>query len=335
MSTVSIIVPVYNPQEAHLIKCIESLINQTFKNLEIIIIDNASIGNNPQILKEYSRKDERIKLIKFEKNLGYAGACNRGLALSTGDYVQFVDSDDWLEINAVEELLDFMENNKECDFCFFYADVFDDMQGKITDDYTYHFSDLKKRFNNNYFSYKNCYDIIFGLPSQAWNKFYRRKFLQDTHNCFDTELGTVLVDAFFSFNNYINAQKMILCPKVLYNYRVNIKESVVSSLSSKTFHYTDKPILFAKKLELIQNNHNIKGLDSKYFVESSIEELHWFYTLYNKKNRKLFHQDLRTYFKNNDKNIYTKENINASGHSYWYNMVRLFPYEIYNFMNFL
>ena len=335
MSKVSIIIPVYNPQAGHLIECLESVINQTFKNLELIIIDNASTDDNSKILEDYSKKDSRINLIKFKNNMGYSGACNKGLSIATGKYIQFVDSDDWLEHDAVEKLYNFMEEHLESDFCFFKANVYDDSISKITDNTVYHFTEIHNRFANNYFDYASSQDIIFSLPSQAWNKFYRRKFLHDTQNCFDIDLGTVLVDAFFSFNNYLNASKMILCPHILYNYRVNIKNSVVSSLSSKNFKYTNKPIIFAQKLEEIQQNKKISGSESRYFVKSCIEELHWFYTLYDKKNLKYFHNDLRNYLNTNDKNIYTQENINASGFGNWYRMVQLFPFEIYNFIKFL
>lgn len=69
---VSVIVPVYNPPENYLRECLDSICNQTLKDIEIILIDNAATGNNPQILQEYAQKDKRIKLFRFEKNQGFS-----------------------------------------------------------------------------------------------------------------------------------------------------------------------------------------------------------------------------------------------------------------------
>ena len=335
MSKVSIIIPVYNPQEKHLRKCIESILSQTETEIEIIIIDNASVGNNPQVLQEYASKDKRINLIKFEKNAGYSGACNKGLSIAKGEFIQFVDSDDWLEYNAVEKLYNFMKLHIECDFCFFQANVYDDKLCSVTDDTTYYFNPLLYKFENEEFKFADAKDIIFFLPSQAWNKFYRKNFFERSGNKFDEELGTVLVDAFFSFNNYINSKKMVLCQEVLYNYRVNLEGSVVASLKSKSREYTNKPILFCQKLEKIQQNLGISGDASAPFVKTSLEALHWFYELFNSKNKKLFYADLQKYFRDTDESIYTSENLKLSGLQDWYKKIKTLPYFMYQITNFV
>lgn len=107
---VSIIVPIYNAEE-YISKCIESLINQTYKNLEIILLNDGSKDNTDSIIKSY--KDKRIKYIKKE-NTGIGNTRNLGIASSTGDYLMFVDSDDFIELNCVEELLKVVEK-KSCD----------------------------------------------------------------------------------------------------------------------------------------------------------------------------------------------------------------------------
>lgn len=97
---ISIIVPVYNPPEKYLRECLDSLIGQSLKNIEIILIDNASIGGCPQILQEYAARDKRIKLFRFEENQGVSAAINQGIKAATADYFQIVDSDDILKKNA-------------------------------------------------------------------------------------------------------------------------------------------------------------------------------------------------------------------------------------------
>lgn len=103
---VSVIIPVYNV-EKYIRKSIESVINQTYKNLEIIIVDDGSPDNCPTICDEYSQVDSRIKVI-HQSNQGLSGARNTGISVATGDYLLFVDSDDYLNNNTVEKLVERM-----------------------------------------------------------------------------------------------------------------------------------------------------------------------------------------------------------------------------------
>ena len=97
---ISIIVPVYNV-EKYLEQCLESLLNQTYKNIEIIVVNDGSTDQSLDILKKYSFKDNRIKLYS-QKNQGISAARNTALEHINGKYVMFVDSDDWIEINTCE-----------------------------------------------------------------------------------------------------------------------------------------------------------------------------------------------------------------------------------------
>lgn len=100
MSKVSIIIPVYNA-ENFIARCLNSISNQTFENLEIICVNDGSTDNSLQVLKEHAQKDSRI-IIVDKKNEGVSAARNAGIKRSTGEYVTFVDADDWLENNAIE-----------------------------------------------------------------------------------------------------------------------------------------------------------------------------------------------------------------------------------------
>lgn len=100
MKKVSVIVPVYNV-EKYLPKCLDSITNQTFKNLEIICVNDGSPDNSADILRSYAEKDNRIKVITKE-NQGLSSARNTGIKAATGDYTVFVDSDDWLDLQTIE-----------------------------------------------------------------------------------------------------------------------------------------------------------------------------------------------------------------------------------------
>lgn len=100
----SIIVPIYNAQN-HLKKCIESIINQTEKDIEIILIDDGSTDDSLKICNEYQRKDFRINVI-HQNNSGVSIARNQGIKIAKGEYIGFVDSDDWIDLDMFKRLLE-------------------------------------------------------------------------------------------------------------------------------------------------------------------------------------------------------------------------------------
>lgn len=103
MVSVSIIVPIYNVEQ-YLDECVKSIISQTYKNIEIILVDDESPDNSPAMCDEYAKSDERVKVI-HKKNGGLSSARNAGLDIATGDYVLFIDSDDYITNDFVEQLL--------------------------------------------------------------------------------------------------------------------------------------------------------------------------------------------------------------------------------------
>ena len=118
---ISIIIPVYNV-EPYLSKCIKSIINQTYKKLEIILINDGSTDNSLKICKEYAKKDSRIKVIN-KKNGGLSSARNKGIENSKGKYLIFIDSDDYIDLTMVEKLYtNLLENNADISICNHYYD---------------------------------------------------------------------------------------------------------------------------------------------------------------------------------------------------------------------
>ena len=118
MSKVSILTAVYN-DEKHIRKCLDSLISQTLKDIQIICIDDCSTDSTPDILKEYSEKDSRITIIRQEENQGQAIARNAGLAIAEGKYITMLDSDDWFSPVSLEKAYDALEKNPDCDCAVF------------------------------------------------------------------------------------------------------------------------------------------------------------------------------------------------------------------------
>lgn len=106
---ISVIIPIYNV-ELYLNRCMESIVNQTYKNLEIIMVDDGSPDNCPELCEEWGKRDSRIKVI-HKKNGGLSDARNMGLSVATGEYIAFVDSDDFVDLDMYRYMIDALEKN--------------------------------------------------------------------------------------------------------------------------------------------------------------------------------------------------------------------------------
>ena len=128
MPKISVIIPVYNVKK-HIRQALDSVVNQTLSDIEIICIDDCSTDSSFEILQEYARKDERIILLKQEQNKGAGPARNRGLDTAAGDYIMFLDPDDWYELTACEEAYNQITKYNN-DFVMFNYYYFQDANGK-------------------------------------------------------------------------------------------------------------------------------------------------------------------------------------------------------------
>ena len=210
---ITVIVPVYNV-EHYLDKCLDSLVNQTYKNLEIIVINDGSTDNSGTICQEYARKDNRIVYIEKE-NGGQSEARNMGLDRMTGSYVTFVDSDDWVEPNYVEVLY-----KKLLEYC---ADIaignyysYNEQEGIF---YFHIFGDsYYEKVYDNVSIFENLYESqemkSFALIS-VFGKLYKADLVK--HLRFD--IGKLGEDGYLNQKIYLLAEKTIYLNKGLYAYR--------------------------------------------------------------------------------------------------------------------
>ncbi len=181
MPKVSVIIPVYNV-EKYLRQCLDSVINQTLQDIEIICINDGSTDGSAAILEEYANKDNRIKIITQE-NQGLSIARNNGMKIATGEYIAFVDSDDYIVIDSIEN----MYNNAiktEAHIVVAKSFAFAEDNSEKTKKRT-----IKKNryLNKNEFhgiynvTMDNYSYIISDCPCVAWSKLFSRKFLQDNN----------------------------------------------------------------------------------------------------------------------------------------------------------
>ena len=127
--TISFVVPVYNSGK-YLNECLESLLNQTYRNIEVVCVDDCSTDNSCEILNEFASKDSRMHVFTHQINKHAGGARNTGLEHACGQYVWFIDSDDYIDLNAGSRLLELLKQNSKIDVLAFNADAFSIVNGK-------------------------------------------------------------------------------------------------------------------------------------------------------------------------------------------------------------
>ena len=230
MIKISVIIPVYNV-EKYLRECLDSLINQSFMDFEVICIDDGSTDKSYKILEEYSQKDSRIKVLKQEHN-GAGAARNLGIEIAKGKYIQFLDSDDYFEPDMLEELYNTAEEFG-ADMAVCSARKVDEA-GNIVESGNPH-SPIKLEICpiNKPFSKKDFPKDIFSLFSSApWNKLYLKSLIVDNNLKFQNisscnDIGFVrIADAC--------AERIVVINKELINYRFNRSGSIANTRAAKT-----------------------------------------------------------------------------------------------------
>ena len=224
---ISIIVPVYNV-EVYLEKCLNSIINQTYGNIEIILINDGSTDNSGKICDKYAKIDERVVVIHKE-NGGVSSARNAGLKVAKGNFVGFVDPDDWIAEDMYEKLyLEIKKFNANISVCKFK---------RVMD-------------RKNFIKRKNCFDAITlnsidsmyfmltsieGYGCAVWNKLYRVDFLK--RNSIFTTNSMISEDVSFELQEVYFANKIVSLPVITYNY---YRRGISANSLSSNLSYLDK-----------------------------------------------------------------------------------------------
>ena len=214
---VSVIVPVYNV-EKYLKQCLDSLINQSLEDIEIICVNDCSPDNSLDILHEYADKDERIKVFSTEKNMGLSAARNLGLNHASGEYVDFVDSDDWLDLDTFKECYDFAKSN-DIDLLMYQLINYDDEKGEFFETDYYNLKDIDSKYDNEIFNFKDISGVLFDIPVSACNKLIKHDLIKALNLRF--EEGYMFEDNPFSHKLFLNSKRMSLMRKHYYNRRIS------------------------------------------------------------------------------------------------------------------
>lgn len=241
---ISVVVPVYNV-EKYLEQCLNSIINQTFKDIEIICINDGSTDGSLEILREYEQKDSRIRLINKE-NEGISAVRNQGMELAQGEYISFIDSDDWIEENYLEALYTAAKKYDSDIACSNIIRVTGKRHRKKII--------YKKEEFTTESDKKNELTKV-PINSYVWNKIYKRESLLKSGVKFP--VGRVYEDVVWCIKAIYYLNGVVTVPDAVYYYRKNPTSimSTKSEQNAKDYALSEKEMLaFAKE-------HNIKILD--------------------------------------------------------------------------
>lgn len=220
---ISIIVPIYNT-EKYLPKCVDSLLKQTYKNLEIILVDDGSLDNSKKIMNKYTKKDKRIKTI-HQKNAGQSAARNVGIQKSTGEFISFIDSDDEIKPNFIQELLNLYSEKTSIAVCGHQYKRLKENTSK-----NLYQSPLRHRRKN---ETKTAYVLQLlakdGRMYSCNNKLFRASIIKSYSLSFDTNLNFA-EDTKFVLDYLKKAEGEIkYTPKPLYIYNFGTETSTVKN----------------------------------------------------------------------------------------------------------
>ena len=302
MPKVSIVIPTYNV-ESYLRECLDSVVNQTLKDIEIICVNDGSTDNSLQIIQEYAAKDERIKVID-KPNSGYGHSMNVGIDNATGEYLGIVEPDDYIEWNMCETLynkakennLDFVKGNY-----FKYSTT-----GNIS-------NEIFSTFDKN-----NIYDKLI-KPSEhketfiggasIWSAIYKLDMLKDNNIRFLETPGASFQDTSFWINVLFATQKAMFVKDAFYHYRIDNANSSVKS-NSKIFCICDE-------LHSLEKRYSAENDKMKIINALKIDKYTWNYNRLNLQGQEEFRptyvKEVQTIFENNmyEKKIVTSyaENV--------------------------
>ena len=236
---ISIIVPIYN-REKTIGRCIESIVNQTFQDLEILLVDDGSSDGSVEVCKKYAEIDTRIRVLQ-KKNGGVSSARNEGIRHAQGEYIQFVDSDDYIEPDMSRKLYEALKKyNAQVAVCGFrekFSKEQEDIVRQPSEEVVTEVRYMEKYVDG---LFENCYIQC------CWNKLYEKKYIQHTFR----EDYTYGEDLLYNLEYLEKIERVVFVPESLYIYEHTEGESLTSKyrkdeidlrirLMKRTFYFCD------------------------------------------------------------------------------------------------
>lgn len=215
---ISVVIPIYNV-EVYLVKCLDSVINQTYGNLEIILVNDGSTDNSPLICDKYANRDSRVKVI-HQNNKGLVGARKSGISIATGDIATFVDSDDWIDLDMYEVMVrkmieseaDIVTSGLIRDYGEYIIRAFDAIKPGV-----YLGNELEMKIKNNLIDEKDFFRS--NISQHVYNKLFERKLLLKNELLIPEDIN-VGEDAACTYPCILEANKIVVIDQCFYHYRI-------------------------------------------------------------------------------------------------------------------
>jgi len=259
------IIPVYNG-EKYIHRCLESVVNQTYKNIEIIIINDGSIDNSQNILDEFANTDQRIKLV-HQSNTGVSKARNNGIDLANGDYFQFVDIDDYLELDTVEQLVKNI-NDYNADIVVFGHNKVGQKHAKEnlnkSNQFILHSFTRAEYLDNFFLYYFDQYYFYIG------DKIFSSKIVKEHDIKFHESIGWD-EDLIFVCEFLNRCGNVVVNSKPFYNYYRLNTGSITSKYQPKLFEWKKKSFSVLKSLLIENEVYHKKNVNA--FVRAHFKQM--------------------------------------------------------------
>ena len=321
MIKVSVIIPVYNV-EKYLKKCLDTVINQTLKDIEIICVDDGSTDNSLNILDEYQKSDSRIKILNQE-NKGPGEARNLALKNINGEYVFFLDSDDWIELDALEKLYDNATAN-DSDLVFFNS--IEHLPNNQDRERIFY---VLEKFKDSVFDYTVEKRLVLNSFFVPWSKLYRTSFILENNLKYPP--FPLFVDVSFHVANTSLARRITYLPEKLYHYN-KLNESSVQNTKIKM---NRSKVIFdvINHVENFLKENNLFKEFELNFSEFKIKQSKILFDNIDDDSKEEFYQILRKNYLTIDSNPKLLSQLPFDFYSFFINVITFENYQQYNVVN--
>lgn len=252
---VSIVIPVFNV-ENYIKECLDSVIAQTYPNIEILCVDDCGTDQSIEIVKAYAKKDNRIKILKHNENRGLPVARNSGINEAKGEFIFFLDSDDYISVNTIHELVKkALDSQVDITLCDSTAFLDKKYRKESLDNYI---SQLNSFLVANYDSLnvteENYYSSLSKVSCVSWGKLFKTKFIKDHHLKF-IDYKVLHEDNGFQAK-FLACKPRITCVhKKLYFYRIR-ENSITQSTSNKAKKFNNLKLSIQDAISFIKNSNS-------------------------------------------------------------------------------
>lgn len=270
MDKISVIVPIYN-REKYIRNCLDSIINQTYHNIEVVCVDDKSTDSSLSICDDYAKNDNRIKVVALEKNQGVSNARNTGIVNATGEWIAFVDSDDYIEENMLLDMIT-VADKMGVDIVLSDLDMFSqgkrrDMKIPLEEDIIYDKDEIQNSILPR-FTYGGADNLgLFAFST----KLYRKQIITDNRIVFDTSIAYE-EDKLFVIEVLANCNSLYYIPKAYYKYDTS-SGGLYSAFNQNAWKWY---VNSYSKVSFLIKKYNIKNINNKYNGNTFIYNMTWF-----------------------------------------------------------